>query len=159
MVPGYAFPTPLGTVNLRIEDDYVTALELANDSVGGFRNPPSQQRSPRLCELVAGELQEYLEARRRSFTFPFYLRGTPFQRQVWNLVYAIPYGCCVPYQSIAVKLGVGRAGAEDVRVAIVKNPIAIVIPCHRVRLPAGTVPNENFNARMALRTLERADCE
>lgn len=157
MIPGYALPTPLGTVNLRIEDDYVTALEIVEPSVSEVADLPNQQSGQKLSGLVEGELREYFAGRRRSFSFPFHSRGTSFQRQVWSVVSTIPYGTSVPYQSIAIKLGVGREGAEDVRLAVVKNPIAIVIPCHRVRLATEACIDENCDLRAALRALEGAN--
>ena len=80
---------------------------------------------------LARELGEYFQGARRIFSVPLVLLGTPFEVRVWNRLLAIPYGHTRSYLEIARELGVGD-GARAVGRANGANPIAIVVPCHRV---------------------------
>ncbi len=80
---------------------------------------------------IARELEEYARGERRTFTFAVALAGTDFDRRVWEMVAAIPYGATRTYGEIARALG--RAGAaRAVGRANGRNPVPIVVPCHRV---------------------------
>lgn len=94
--------------------------------------PPTSDAERR----VARELMEYAQGRRRRFTFPIAARGTPFERRVWDAVASIPYGETVTYAEIARR--VGRPTAyRAVGAANGKNPLPIVVPCHRVVASGG----------------------
>lgn len=80
---------------------------------------------------VTAQLAEYLEGTRQTFDVPLALRGTPFQRQVWDTLLAIPYGETVTYQEIALALG-KPGGSQAVGGAVARNPVSIIVPCHRV---------------------------
>ncbi len=84
-----------------------------------------------LLEAVAGQLSDYFAGRRRSFDLPLDLRGTEFQRAVWDTLLAIPYGDTWSYGEVAEAVDRPRA-AQAVGQAVGANPIAIVVPCHRV---------------------------
>jgi methylated-DNA-[protein]-cysteine S-methyltransferase len=85
---------------------------------------------------VARELVEYLAGARRKFDFPIDLRGTPFEMEVWTALQNIPYGSTVTYGELATRLG--RPGAaRAVGSANGRNPIPIVVPCHRVIAAGG----------------------
>lgn len=77
------------------------------------------------------EISEYLEGRRRVFSLPFSFHGTPFQESVWRVVASIPFGTTLTYSHIAEQIGSPRA-YRAVGTAVGKNPLPIVIPCHRV---------------------------
>jgi len=77
------------------------------------------------------ELEEYLRGKRKEFSVPIKLRGTSFQKKVWEEIKKIPYGAVKEYGEIADKLG-NRKKARSVGGACNKNPIPIIIPCHRV---------------------------
>lgn len=84
-----------------------------------------------LLDQLRAELAEYFAGRLRSFTVPLFYPGTEFQTRVWNALRAIPYGETTSYEALAAT--VGRPGAQRaVGKANGDNPIAIVIPCHRV---------------------------
>jgi len=80
---------------------------------------------------VLDEIHEYLRGDRREFTVPLDIRGTPFQRSVWDALLEIPYGETVAYADIAIRLGKPTA-LRAVGQAVGANAIPIVIPCHRV---------------------------
>ena len=71
------------------------------------------------------------DVKRSRFDLPLETGGTPFQRGVWSAVQAIPYGATTTYAELAVELGVPRA-VRAVGTANGRNPISIIIPCHRV---------------------------
>jgi len=82
-------------------------------------------------ELALDELHRYLRAETREFTVTLDIRGTPFQRAVWESLTAIPYGKTAAYSEIAAALGNPQA-ARAVGQAVGTNPLPMVIPCHRV---------------------------
>jgi methylated-DNA-[protein]-cysteine S-methyltransferase len=77
------------------------------------------------------QLADYFAGRRREFTLPLDPRGTPFQLQVWEALRAIPYGTTVSYAEIARRIG-RPSTARAVGRSVGQNPLAIVVPCHRV---------------------------
>lgn len=77
------------------------------------------------------QLREYFEGRRRSFDIPLSLQGTPFQKSAWEALCAIPFGKTISYQAQAQKLG-GPSKCRAVGGANGKNPVSIIVPCHRV---------------------------
>ena len=84
------------------------------------------------------ELREYFAGTRRQFTFPLDLRGTPFQLKCWHALLDIPYGETRTYADIARAVGCPH-GYRAVGLANNRNPIAIVVPCHRVIASDGTL--------------------
>lgn len=84
------------------------------------------------------ELEEYFAGERRDFTFPLDLRGTEFQLKCWRALLEIPYGETRSYADIARAVGQPR-GFRAVGLANNRNPIAIVVPCHRVIASDGTL--------------------
>jgi methylated-DNA-[protein]-cysteine S-methyltransferase len=82
-------------------------------------------------EEVARQLGEYLAGDRKAFELPVKVKGPEFDRRVWDLVAAVPYGETTTYGEIARALGAGT-DARDVGAAVGRNPLCIVIPCHRV---------------------------
>ena len=80
---------------------------------------------------VKQQLNEYFSSQRRSFDIPLAAKGTEFQQTVWNLLPAIPYGETVSYGSLAHKLG-KPGSSRAVGAANGRNPLSIVVPCHRV---------------------------
>lgn len=80
---------------------------------------------------VTGQLSEYVRGTRQAFDVPLDLVGTPFQQRVWAALLAIPYGETVPYRDLAYGLG-QPGGAQAVGGAVARNPVSIIVPCHRV---------------------------
>jgi methylated-DNA-[protein]-cysteine S-methyltransferase len=84
------------------------------------------------------ELDEYFTARRKFFTVDLDLRGTAFQQRVWNELLTIPYGTTISYEALAVRLGNIKA-IRAVGLANGQNPVAILVPCHRVIGKSGSL--------------------
>jgi methylated-DNA-[protein]-cysteine S-methyltransferase len=84
-----------------------------------------------VIKQAVNELQEYFEGRRREFTVPLHPQGTDFQLRVWQVLRTIPYGKTWSYKQVATAAGNPKA-SRAVGMANNRNPIAIIIPCHRV---------------------------
>ena len=86
--------------------------------------------------MVKEWLDVYFSGRKPAFTPPISLKGTPFQETVWEILREIPYGKVVSYgeiaRQIAEKRNIGRMSAQAVGGAVGRNPVAIIVPCHRV---------------------------
>lgn len=89
-------------------------------------------------ETAANELVEYFRGERKKFTVKLDLEGTDFQKRVWKELQKIPYGKTCSYKDIAIKLNDPNA-SRAVGTANGKNPICIIIPCHRVIAQNGTL--------------------
>ncbi|MFZ0866228.1 MAG: methylated-DNA--[protein]-cysteine S-methyltransferase [Candidatus Sulfotelmatobacter sp.] len=94
--------------------------------------------SARRMRLYISELEEYFDGKRREFTFPLDLRGTDFQLACWRALLAIPYGETRSYADIARAVGKPNA-FRAVGMANNRNPVAIVVPCHRVIASDGSL--------------------
>ncbi|MGB8970262.1 MAG: methylated-DNA--[protein]-cysteine S-methyltransferase [Candidatus Sulfotelmatobacter sp.] len=94
--------------------------------------------SARRMRLCISELEEYFDGKRREFTFPLDLRGTDFQLACWRALLAIPYGETRSYADIARAVGKPNA-FRAVGMANNRNPVAIVVPCHRVIASDGSL--------------------
>jgi O-6-methylguanine DNA methyltransferase len=92
--------------------------------------------SPRRMQPYVGQIEEYFAGQRREFTFPLDLRGTEFQLACWRALLAIPYGKTRSYADIAEAVG-NPSAFRAVGMANNRNPIAIVVPCHRVIATSG----------------------
>jgi methylated-DNA-[protein]-cysteine S-methyltransferase len=84
-----------------------------------------------LLRDAARQLKLYFERRLKDFDVPLEMNGTPFQRKVWNMLLEIPYGEVISYAQLADRVGSPR-GFRAVGAANGKNPIPIIVPCHRV---------------------------
>jgi O-6-methylguanine DNA methyltransferase len=131
--------SPVGTVILGVSAKGLVALEFDRGQFPPKMNKSvSWQESKDATREYVDELNEYFAGRRREFTFALDLRGTPFQIQCWRALLDIPYGETRTYADIA--RSVGRPHAyRAVGMANNRNPIAIVVPCHRVIASDGTL--------------------
>ncbi|EHJ00261.1 methylated-DNA/protein-cysteine methyltransferase [Clostridium sp. DL-VIII] len=84
-----------------------------------------------LLKKANEELQEYFSGKRKVFDLPLVMEGTEFQKMVWKALSEIPYGTTCSYKDIALKIGNEKA-SRAVGMANNKNPIPIIVPCHRV---------------------------
>ncbi|MBZ4646653.1 MAG: methylated-DNA/protein-cysteinemethyltransferase [Clostridia bacterium] len=89
------------------------------------------QQKTDILRCAIAQLAEYFNRQRTVFTVPLHLIGTQFQRKVWNELIKVPYGTTVTYGYIASKIGNSKAG-RAVGGANNKNPVPIIVPCHRI---------------------------
>ncbi len=124
--------SPVGQLKLVASDKGLVAILWENDS----------PRRVRLTELVANEkhpvlveterqLREYFAGKRKAFSVALDMRGTRFQKDVWEALLAIPFGETRSYGQLAKQLGNPRA-SRAVGAANGRNPVSIIVPCHRV---------------------------
>lgn len=124
--------TPLGPLWATAEHRVLTSLNFDADDlrVRVIRDGERRDDDPVLVRTRI-EIAEYFAGVRREFTLPLGPRGTPFQQQVWAHLCRIPYGSTTTYGTIAVALGRPKS-VRAVGAANGRNPVAIVVPCHRV---------------------------
>ena len=120
------FDTPVGQMALAGEGDAISRLYLP-----GLPLPRLASRGTPLLARGREELLEYLAGARRDFDLPLAPQGTPFQQRVWAALREIPYGQTRSYRELALAAGSPR-GYRAVGMANHRNPIPILIPCHRV---------------------------
>lgn len=92
-----------------------------------------------LFEQTHAELGEYFSGRRKVFSVPLRLEGTAFQKKVWEALLTIPYGEYVSYGDVALAAGLTTGHGRPVGTAVGRNPITLIVPCHRVLSSAGTL--------------------
>ena len=126
------FDTPLGAVYATLEGDALTGIYFE-----GARHAPAiapdwhEDKRAKPFRALADQLSEYLHGERKAFDLPLAPHGTPFQVRVWKEIARIPFGRTITYAELASRSGsadaVRAAGAATGR-----NPLSIVVPCHRV---------------------------
>lgn len=99
------------------------------------------------------QLREYLGGGRRTFSLPLDLSGTPFQRRVWAALQSVPWGATLTYGQLAKQIGSPRA-VRAVASAVARNPVAVIIPCHRIVPASGDTGNYRWGAAMKKRLLQ-----
>jgi methylated-DNA-[protein]-cysteine S-methyltransferase len=122
--------SPIGALTVIADGDLIVGLYFPHH----WHLPPYASFGPRSdvgFEPVTAQLAEYLAGRRVAFDLPFAAHGNGFQRSVWELVSAIPYGATATYGELAAQLGNGST-AKDVGAAVGRNPLSLLVPCHRV---------------------------
>lgn len=93
--------------------------------------PPLPMRVPLVLEKAVNQVADYFRGNLKSFDLEFNLQGTSFQQAVWKELLKIPWGQRVTYLELATNLG-NPAAVRAVAAAIGKNPLLVIIPCHRV---------------------------
>lgn len=128
------YDSPIGPITLTFDGEALTGLcfDVHDDNCV---SPLNTKHSPLNTSIRWLDL--YFSSRRPDFTPPLALRGTPFQLRVWQALMEIPYGHTTTYGDIAHRIGC--RSAQAVGQAIGKNPIAIIVPCHRVVGSDGTL--------------------
>jgi len=119
------YRSPLGALEIVSTDTGIVSLSFVEEEANNDRGIPDCLKN---CLL---QIEEYFKGDRKAFCLPLTPRGTEFQQRVWQALEQIPYGEVVSYGDIARAIGKPGA-ARAVGGANNKNPIAIIIPCHRV---------------------------
>lgn len=116
--------TDIGCLNLIVENEKLVGLEFVSGE--SFNTDDSD-----FLLRVEKEIQEYMQGERKIFDIPIFFKGSSFQEDVWNALRRIPYGEVRSYQEVAQMINNPKA-CRAVGNACNKNPIAIIVPCHRV---------------------------
>lgn len=124
--------SPIGSLYVVEEEEKLAQIFFAINEFDLFRekNVAHQVETPLLKETMS-QLKEYFEAKRTQFDLPLKIKGTLFQQDVWNTLMTIPYGETWSYQDVANHIGNPKA-VRAIGQANKRNPLPIVIPCHRV---------------------------
>lgn len=118
------FSTPAGWIKLTEDQDFLVKLELLDGRIEGSQDSV-------LLDEAEKQLQAYLRGDLQTFDLPLKFHGTDFQKKVWKALQTIPYGETRLYKQIAAVIGNEKA-SRAVGGANNKNPLPILIPCHRV---------------------------
>ena len=119
--------TQIGNIEIEEKEGNIVRIGFTEEA-----NPADEKNvtSPILREAIQ-QLQEYFAGQRKEFDLPIKMQGTEFQKKVWQALQEIPYGEVSSYGKLAEKIGNAKA-CRAVGMANHRNPIAIVVPCHRV---------------------------
>jgi len=128
------YHSPVGW--LRIITDSTHLLRIDFVATAGSATPPLER--PSVLQETIQQLEEYFAGQRSAFELPLRPAGTPFQQTVWRALQTIPYGSTISYRELARRVGKPRA-YRAVGNANGKNPIPIIIPCHRVIQSSGAL--------------------
>lgn len=126
--------TEIGPILLAEENNMLTEITLAEKArktfQAGLQSESKEEETPVLAKAKR-QLTEYLAGTRETFDVPISMRGTSFQKKVWEQLLQIPYGETATYGEIAARIGNPKA-CRAVGMANHHNPISIIVPCHRV---------------------------
>lgn len=150
MFYGY-YDSPLGRLLLTCEDDGLTGLWFEKEGQG-------QEYAHPILEQTGKWLDAYFLGRELPRRMPLKLCGTAFQKQVWEILLTIPYGQTRTYgdiaREIATRTGKGKMSAQAVGQAVGKNPVSILVPCHRVVGAGGKLTGYASGLEKKVRLLE-----
>jgi methylated-DNA-[protein]-cysteine S-methyltransferase len=124
------FDSPIGELLLAGDEDGLHVLSM-QDAPRPRRIRPEWTRDDEAFADVRAQLEEYFDGARDTFEVKLALHGNPFEQRVWQELLAIPYGETVSYGHIAKTIGAPSA-ARAVGLANGRNPVALIVPCHRV---------------------------
>lgn len=135
----YYYDSPLGIIIIEYDNDALTALYFKNERVeinsSEIKNA-CEINDLKIIQETIKWLDIYFSGKEPTFTPKYILKGTNFQKLVWEELNKIPYGHTITYgeiaQKIAKKLNKQKMSAQAVGQAVGKNPISIIVPCHRV---------------------------
>lgn len=114
----------LGNILIELEDGKLVRLQFTED-------PVSEEPLEGKVADVKNQLEEYFSGKRKVFDLPLQLKGTDFQKSVWEAVNEIPFGQTTTYMKLSQKLG-NPAAIRAVGAAIGANPVLVILPCHRI---------------------------
>jgi methylated-DNA-[protein]-cysteine S-methyltransferase len=131
-MPAATLPTPIGTLWVRATEHGLAEARFVETGTGGTpTNPVDAAAQHPVLALACQQLAAYFAGQLKEFTLPLATEGTPFQQRVWQAVRAVPYGRTASYTELTARLGDAKA-IRAVAAANARNPLAVVVPCHRV---------------------------
>lgn len=147
------YKSPIGEIKIEANEKQIVAIEFTDCK-------PIVDKPNEITKSCEKQLEEYFLGKRKIFDVFLNLVGTEFQKKVWNEVYKIPYGKTVSYKEIAKNIENEKA-IRAVGTAIGKNPVAIIVPCHRVIGSNGSMTGYAYgiDKKVALLKLEKSHFE
>ena len=128
--------SPIGRLEIIARGELIVGLTIERD--GELPHDETPAKSSAVIKRAVTQLGEYFAGKRREFSVPVSLAGTPFQNSVWNALTEIPFGAVRSYGDVGMTTGRSSAG-RAVGGAVGANPIPIIIPCHRVLASDGRI--------------------
>lgn len=146
--------TPVGNLHVAFSDQafHFCLWDFEVKTEAAFKTAKEVKTHPLLSELKS-QLKEYFAGNRKEFDLPLSLQGTPFQVKAWQTLLEIPYGKTFSYSDQAKKMKQPKA-VRAVGTANSKNPICLIIPCHRVTRSDGTLGGYAGGVQIKQRLLE-----
>lgn len=138
MVLQFAMESEIGTIFLVASAKGLRGVHLSKQSIPMVHRLAGEEPELKILQQASKQLTEYFRGKRKSFNVPFDVLGTPFQKKVWNALSTIPYGKTASYKDIAEKIR-NKKAFRAVGTANGKNPLCIIVPCHRVIAADGTL--------------------
>lgn len=133
-----AMATPIGTIRLVAVEEGLVGVRFANDQ-SRIADGLSVKSAQKHLDQTEKALEEYFAGKRKTFTeLPVLAKGTSFQLKVWGALFKIPFGVTQSYAEVAQAIGNPKA-MRAVGLANGRNPVPIIIPCHRVIGASGTL--------------------
>ena len=123
---GEIYESPVGALTILAGENGIQAIKFGKDE-----KVKSTGKASEMTRRAVKELEEYFQGKRKEFTVLCVPEGTDFQKRVWEALTRIPYGETRTYKEIAVEIG-NPGASRAVGMANNKNPVPIIIPCHRV---------------------------
>lgn len=153
MLNKYFYQSPMGTLEIKEEKEYIIGVSLLAEKgevvESEFQSPPTP-----ILQQAHHQLTEYFSGTRTTFDLPIkYPDGTPFRRSVWDALRSIPYGETRSYEDIAVAIGNPKA-VRAIGQANTRNPILLLVPCHRVINKNGTIGGFGCGVEVKRKLLE-----
>lgn len=150
--------SPVGILKLIANEKKLVAILWDNEKLNRVRLDEMEESSDHPILLkTAKELNEYFLGKRTTFSIPMEMQGTSFQKSVWEILNQIPYGKTWTYKQVAELINNPKA-VRAVGTAIGKNPLSIIVPCHRVIGTNGTLTGfaGGLDKKQTLLTLEKS---
>lgn len=144
------YHSPLGEILLAADDTGLTGLWFAGQKYFAAGLADAAEGETEAIRAARRWLDEYFSGREPGFTPPLSLAGTPFQRRVWAALLEIPYGGTVTYGELAAKLGTSPRAVGS---AVGRNPVSVIVPCHRVLGADGSLTGYAGGVEKKLRLL------
>lgn len=143
----YIHKTEIGNLKIVEKDGSITEISLSKDEAD------KAQKETSLIVEAKKQLDEYFRVERKVFDLPLSPQGTEFQQKVWNALLDVPYGEVKSYKDIARAVGNEKA-SRAIGMANNKNPILIIIPCHRIIGSDGSLVGYGCGLEMKKRLLD-----
>ncbi len=134
----YKISSPIGPLYLVASAKGLQGIYWSKQTVKLLKSFGRARPQEKILQDASVQLTEYFAGRRKSFDIPFDLQGTPFQRKVWQELSRIPFGQTLSYKDVAQRINHPKA-MRAVGSANGKNPLCVIIPCHRVVAADGSI--------------------
>lgn len=146
MLYKYEHTTPVGEIVIAATDEALVLCDWkcnrhrlnSQKRIEEYFGEKFREEKNETIEKTIVQLKEYFEKKRKEFDIPLLLIGTEFQKRIWKLLMGIEYGETIDYSTLAERYGDKKA-VRGVAQAVGKNPISIIVPCHRIIGKNGTL--------------------